>query len=138
MPAWDRAGQRLQTVKGAAAPDATIIVLGYPRVYSGASCFGTLGISATEEQKANTLTQALDTVIANHATTASVTYENALDAFNGHTVCSTSPWLNGLTCSTRARATTRPGPGTARATCRWSPRSPGSTARVRRRRQPKM
>jgi hypothetical protein len=35
-------------------------------------------------------------VIANHATTASVTYENALDAFNGHAVCSTSPWLNGL------------------------------------------
>src|SRR5262245_64729624 len=35
-------------VKSRAADGATIIVLGYPRVFSGSSCFGTLGISSTE------------------------------------------------------------------------------------------
>src|SRR5439155_3442214 len=43
------------TVKSRAALGATIVVLGYPRVFSGASCFGTLGISATEDSKANGL-----------------------------------------------------------------------------------
>jgi hypothetical protein len=85
-----------KAVKAAAAPGAAIIVLGYPRVFSAASCFGTFGISATEEQKANTLAQQLGTVIANHAKNDGVTYESALNAFNGHAVCSSSPWVNGL------------------------------------------
>ena len=83
-------------VKNRAAPGAKIVVLGYPKVFSGASCFGTLGISATEQSKANALAVALDGVIANHAKTDGVTYESALTAFGPHAVCSSSPWLNGL------------------------------------------
>ncbi len=84
------------TVKSHAAPGATIVVLGYPRIFSGAGCFGTLGISSTEETKANQLSDALDTVIAAHAQTDGVTYKSAIAAFTGHAVCSSSPWLNGL------------------------------------------
>ncbi len=84
------------TVKQRAAPGATIVVLGYPRVFSGASCFGTLGISSTEESKANALADALDKVIATHAAADGVTYKSAIAAFTGHAVCSSSPWLNGL------------------------------------------
>jgi lysophospholipase L1-like esterase len=84
------------TVKSRAAIGARIIVLGYPRVFSGASCFGTLGISATEQTKANALADALDAVISAHATADGVTYESAIGAFTGHAVCSSSPWLNGL------------------------------------------
>jgi lysophospholipase L1-like esterase len=84
------------TVKSDAAPGATIVVLGYPHVFSGASCFGSLGISATEESKANQLSDALDTVLATHAQTDGVTYKSAIGAFTGHAVCSSSPWLNGL------------------------------------------
>lgn len=84
------------TVKSHAALGATIVVLGYPHVFSGASCFGTLGISSTEEAKANQLSDALDTVISNHATLDGVTYQSAIGAFLGHAVCSSSPWLNGL------------------------------------------
>jgi lysophospholipase L1-like esterase len=84
------------TVKGQANSSAKIIVLGYPKVFSGASCFGTLGISSTEETKANALAVALDGVIAKHAHDDGVTYESALDAFTGHAVCSSSPFLNGL------------------------------------------
>jgi len=84
------------TVKSHAALGATVVVLGYPRIFSGAGCFGTLGISSTEETKANQLSDALDTVIAAHAQTDGVTYTSAIAAFTGHAVCSSSPWLNGL------------------------------------------
>jgi lysophospholipase L1-like esterase len=84
------------TVKSHAALGAAIVVLGYPHLFSGAGCFGTLGISSTEESKANQLADALDAVIANHATLDGVTYQSAIAAFTGHAVCSSSPWLNGL------------------------------------------
>ena len=84
------------SVKSRAAAGAKIIVLGYPRVFSGASCLGTLGISSAEEAKANALADALDQVIATHAATDGVTYKSAIGAFTGHAVCSSSPWLNGL------------------------------------------
>lgn len=78
------------------APFATVIVLGYPEVFSSAGCFGTLGITSTERAKANSLAVALDKVISTHATDDGVTYRSAIGAFTGHAVCSSSPWLNGL------------------------------------------
>jgi lysophospholipase L1-like esterase len=78
------------------APFATVIVLGYPEVFSSSGCFGTLGITSTERTKANSLAVALDKVIATHAMDDGVTYRSALAAFTGHAVCSSSPWLNGL------------------------------------------
>ena len=83
-------------VKSRAAFGAKIIVLGYPRVFSTASCFGTFGISATERTKANALADALDQVTAAHAAADGVTYKSAISAFTGHAVCSSSPWVNGL------------------------------------------
>jgi lysophospholipase L1-like esterase len=84
------------TVKSRAAIGARIVVLGYPRVFSGASCFGSLGISSTEEAKANLLSDALDQLTAAHALTDGVTYKSAITPFTGHAVCSSSAWLNGL------------------------------------------
>jgi hypothetical protein len=92
---------RLDTVYAAIesrAPDARVVVLGYPRMFSSVGCFGTLGISSTERTKANQLAEALDSVIGARATSATFgfTYQSALGAFTGHAVCSSSPWLNGL------------------------------------------
>lgn len=84
------------TVKSRAALGAKIIVLGYPRVFSGASCFSTLGISSVEQTKANALADGLNQVIAAHAATDGVMYKSAIGAFTGHAACSSSPWLNGL------------------------------------------
>src|SRR5215216_7546 len=84
------------TVKSRAAFGAKIIVLGYPRIFSGASCFGTFGISSTERTKANALADALDQVTAAHAASDGVTYKSAIGAFTTHAVCSSSPWVNGL------------------------------------------
>ena len=84
------------TVKSRAAFSAKIVVLGYPRVFSGAGCFGTLGISSTERTKANALADSLDQTIAAHAAAQGVTYKSAIASWTGHAVCSSSPWLNGL------------------------------------------
>jgi lysophospholipase L1-like esterase len=84
------------TVKSHAAIGAKIIVLGYPRVFQGTSCFGDLGISSTEQSKANALADALNSLLAQRAQLDGVTYQSAIGAFTGHAVCSSSPWLNGL------------------------------------------
>jgi hypothetical protein len=84
------------TVRSRAAFAAKIIVLGYPRVFSSAGCFGTLGITSTERTKANALADALDQVTATHAAADGVTYRSAISAWTGHAVCSSSAWLNGL------------------------------------------
>jgi lysophospholipase L1-like esterase len=79
-----------------AAPNATVIVLGYPRAFSGSSCLGTLGITSTEEKDANALADALDSMISYYAGKNSLTYRSAISSWAGHAVCSSSPWLNGL------------------------------------------
>jgi lysophospholipase L1-like esterase len=90
---------RLDTVYSAIrgrAMNARVVVLGYPREFTSAGCFGTLGISATERAKANQLAVDLDGVIAARAAIFGFRYMSALDAFAAHAVCTSSPWLNGL------------------------------------------
>lgn len=77
------------------APGATVIVLGYPRLFSG-TCFSALGISSAEVTAANNLVDAFDTVTAARAAAAGFTYKSAISQFNGHGICSSSSWLNGL------------------------------------------
>jgi lysophospholipase L1-like esterase len=84
------------TIRSRAALGATVVVLGYPRLFSTAGCFGTLGINATERAKANLLAEDLDALSNDRAVAAGITYQSAKDRFNGHAVCSSSPWVNGL------------------------------------------
>ena len=79
-----------------AAFGASVVVLGYPRIFTAAGCFGSFGISSTERTKANQLADALDGVIAARAAAFGFTYRSALAAFSTHAVCASSPWLNGL------------------------------------------
>jgi hypothetical protein len=83
-------------IRNQAAADARVVVLGYPRMFTSAGCFGTLGITATERTKANQLAAALDGVIAARAAAYGFAYKGALAPFATHAVCSSSPWLNGL------------------------------------------
>ena len=78
------------------APGATVVVLGYPRLFSGSGCFGTLGISASERANANLLADEIDRVTGLRAAAYGFTYESATAAFTGHAVCARPAWLNGL------------------------------------------
>ncbi len=80
------------------APNATVIVLGYPRLFSG-TCFSALGISSAEVSASNNLAAALDNVIKTEAAKFGFTYKSAIAPFTNHGVCGSSSWLNGLTLS---------------------------------------
>ncbi len=92
-------GPRLDTVYEAIerrAPDARVVVLGYPRMFSGASCPATPGITSIERSKANRLADRLDRLIASRAAAFGFTYRSAITSFAGHATCSPNAWLNGL------------------------------------------
>ena len=83
-------------IKARMAGGARVVVLGYPRLFSGASCFGTTGITAGERSNANLLSDEIDRVSGQDAAAYGFVYKSATSAFTGHAVCSGSAWLNGL------------------------------------------
>lgn len=78
------------------APNATVIVLGYPRLFNGSTCGSAFGISGSEQTAANNLVDAMDSVTATRAAAYGFTYKSSISQFTGHALCSSSPWLNGL------------------------------------------
>jgi lysophospholipase L1-like esterase len=89
----------MDTAIKAHAPNATVIVLGYPHLFSG-TCFGALGISSAEVTAANNLADALDTVTRTEAAKyPGFQYKSAIAQFTNHGVCAGSAWLHGLTLS---------------------------------------
>ena len=79
------------------APNAKVIVLGYPHLFTaaGATCnFDTL--TSGNEKKLNSTADELDGVISTAATSHGFTYVDPRSAFNSHEICSSSEWLNGL------------------------------------------
>ena len=83
-------------IKSHMAAGGKVVVLGYPHLFSTASCLGTTGITATERSNANLLSDEIDRVSSQHAIAAGFTYQSAIASFTGHAVCSSSAWLNGL------------------------------------------
>jgi lysophospholipase L1-like esterase len=72
------------------APNATVVVLGYPRlVEPNGSC-----LTATKRAALNRGADALHTVISARAAAAGVRYVDARDRFAGHGACGSSPWIN--------------------------------------------
>jgi lysophospholipase L1-like esterase len=80
------------------APSATVIVLGYPHLFTK-TCLGAFGISSAEVTAANNLADAIDTVTKTEAAKYGFTYKSALAQFDNHGVCASSAWLNGLKLS---------------------------------------
>jgi lysophospholipase L1-like esterase len=87
---------RVYTAIQLRAPDAKVVVLGYPRVFSGTGCPATAGITSAERSKANRLADGLDRLIASRAAAFGFTYRSAISPFTGHATCSPAAWLNGL------------------------------------------
>lgn len=79
----------------ARAPNARLVVLGYPHLYQTGTCL--FEISSTRRNRINAVADILDGVIAQRVAAAGGTFLDARTAFSGHEVCSRSPWLNGTT-----------------------------------------
>jgi lysophospholipase L1-like esterase len=78
------------------SPNATVVVLGYPRLFMGVDCNGGTFFSGDELTRMNQTADLLRDVTRARATAAGFTFVDAIPAFTGHAVCSSSEWLNGL------------------------------------------
>ncbi|MER5213407.1 SGNH/GDSL hydrolase family protein [Streptomyces sp. NPDC002838] len=76
------------------APNARVVVLGYPRFYKlGTSC---VGLSETKRKAINDAADHLDTAIAKRAADHGFVFGDVRPTFTGHEICSGSSWLHSL------------------------------------------
>jgi lysophospholipase L1-like esterase len=78
------------------APTATVIVLGYPRLFMGVDCNAGTFFSGDEMTKLNATADLLRTVTSGRAAAHGFVFKDAIPPFIGHAVCSSTEWLNGL------------------------------------------
>jgi lysophospholipase L1-like esterase len=77
------------------APNARLVVLGYPHLYATGSCL--LEASTARRTRINAVADTLAAVTAQRVAAAGGTFLDSRAAFTGHEVCSGAPWLNGTT-----------------------------------------
>ncbi|MDT0266030.1 SGNH/GDSL hydrolase family protein [Streptomyces sp. DSM 44915] len=84
-----------QAITGA-APNAEVVVLGYPRFYElDGSCV--LGISEESRAAINDAADQLSAVISDRAASHGFTYGDVRQVFTGHEICSADEWLHSVT-----------------------------------------
>ncbi|MET7753064.1 SGNH/GDSL hydrolase family protein [Micromonospora sp. NPDC005367] len=77
------------------APNARLIVLGYPRLFELNSC-GWLAMSVYKRTILNGAADLLATVTAGRATAAGATFVDTRAQFADHGVCGADPWINDI------------------------------------------
>jgi lysophospholipase L1-like esterase len=78
------------------APNARVVVLGYPRIFMNVDCNAGTFFSSDEMTKLNATADLMKGVISGRAAAYGFTFKDAIPPFIGHAVCSSSEWLNGL------------------------------------------
>lgn len=74
------------------APNARLIVLGYPRLFETGWC-GWFAMSSSKRTILNQAADVLATVTAQRAAAAGATFADTRPYFAGHGVCASSPWI---------------------------------------------
>jgi lysophospholipase L1-like esterase len=79
------------------APNADVIVVGYPRIFNGGSeCNLAARISPGEQAELNKSADLLTSTIGARAAAHGFGFVDPRSAFTGHEICSASEWVNGL------------------------------------------
>ena len=78
------------------APNARVVVLGYPRFYQPVGgCLA--GLGEAKRTAINTAIDQLDAVIADRAAAHGFVFGDVRDAFAAHEICGPDPWLHSVT-----------------------------------------
>ncbi|KEI45709.1 SGNH/GDSL hydrolase family protein [Saccharopolyspora rectivirgula] len=77
-----------------AAPNAEVVVLGYPRLNDLGDC-SIPGYSEAKRERINEGADVLAEIIQEQASAAGFTFADTRAAFDGHGVCSDDEWING-------------------------------------------
>ena len=81
----------------ARAPNATVVVTGYPEFYDLSKSSGCIGLSTTDRTALDGGADVLDSVIqAATAGHAGFAYAEIRPAFSGHEICDSSSWLHSV------------------------------------------
>lgn len=78
------------------APNAKVIVVGYPRIFNGEDCNALTWFSPTEESRLNATADLLNSRTATQASYKAFSFVNPTNRFIGHAVCDSIEWINGL------------------------------------------
>jgi lysophospholipase L1-like esterase len=79
------------------APEATVVVTGYPLMFNGSDCNPLTFFTRSEMKRINAGTEELNDAIRLKADAAGFRFVPAMPAFDGHAWCDPQPWINGLT-----------------------------------------
>jgi lysophospholipase L1-like esterase len=93
----DRLDKTYKAIK-AKAPNAEVVILGYPLLFdeSSADC-GVGGMALNKRQILNAADQDLNDLIKERAQAAGFRFADVKGTFADHGVCAQAPWINGLT-----------------------------------------
>jgi lysophospholipase L1-like esterase len=83
------------TIRGR-APNARVVVLGYPRLFELTTTCGLLGMNLTKRTMLNKAADDLAGVIAGRVIAAGFTWVDVRAVFSGHGICGSSPWINNV------------------------------------------
>jgi lysophospholipase L1-like esterase len=78
------------------APNATVVVVGYPRLFAIKECNFLARISDGEQESLNEAANIMAGVISARASAHGFKFVDPRSAFSTHEICSSSEWLNGL------------------------------------------
>lgn len=80
----------------AAAPNARVTVVGYPRIFMGEDCDFATFFSPEEQARLNQTADQVNATLAGVAAQRGFGYADPTSAFTGHAVCDSPEWINGL------------------------------------------
>lgn len=80
----------------ARAPQASVTIAGYPRIFNGEDCNAATWFSPVEEARLNATADLLNRTTAAAADAAGFAFRNPAGAFTNHAVCDGVEWINGL------------------------------------------
>jgi lysophospholipase L1-like esterase len=78
------------------APYATVVVVGYPRIFMGEDCNAGTWFSPEEQSRLNATADLLNSRTATAAAARGFSFANPTSRFVGHAVCDDPEWINGL------------------------------------------
>ena len=78
------------------APNAKVVVVGYPRIFMGEDCNAFTWFSPAEETRLNQMADLINAKTSAAASAKGFSFANPTSRFMGHAVCDSPEWLNGL------------------------------------------
>ncbi|MEV0891000.1 SGNH/GDSL hydrolase family protein [Promicromonospora sp. MEB111] len=78
------------------APNAKVVVVGYPKIFMGEDCNVATFFSPEDETALNNAVVLINSVTSTAASAKGYTFVNPVSRFTGHAVCDSTEWINGF------------------------------------------